>query len=379
MTTVGNRFPIVIEASEYLEEESVQNKSPKRFGRSDCDLVIYPSGAVFMKDGDVTKVPASPALRVDIFERYSDMFLDAPAAYENCMRHPRLKGVPFYFCVKPSDLAIERLFHFVAPRQWKNVTIRINKGYATISAACFGNGFVWTPEAPSQGFFYGGILTPEDAWYRLPRAYRYSCDTPCCIEYKFLIKAPDKESDVALAHVSELKLLIDLPKSFTRAETLIREKPGEKIVKIRAFGPLCEFDREKYREVASRAEGLLKDAASATFLDFVCDINPVYVKAEYLFKSFNQGSKGDYTYWSWPEFRWNEIQPKMLEVLLAIVPLRLPPYVVLWILDFLSPYEHAREIRKIGLIRGVYESARNILRLKEEQCYSAVKKRPQLN
>ena len=58
---------------------------------------------------------------------------------------------------------------------------------------------------------------------------------------------------------------------------------------------------------------------------------------------------------------WYERRQTLMETVLALMPLELPPYVVLWTLDWLSDYVHCEHIRKIHLIEKLIASRRSVM------------------
>jgi len=59
-----------------------------------------------------------------------------------------------------------------------------------------------------------------------------------------------------------------------------------------------------------------------------------------------------------------------LDVVLALLPLELPAYVLLWILGWHPVYVHAREIDRIRLIENVMRSRRKVLAARGESSSS---------
>ena len=53
-------------------------------------------------------------------------------------------------------------------------------------------------------------------------------------------------------------------------------------------------------------------------------------------------------------------QPEIIGICLALAPLELPPYVLLWIVDWLPRYDLLPHRKKIHLIESVVKSIRNI-------------------
>lgn len=65
--------------------------------------------------------------------------------------------------------------------------------------------------------------------------------------------------------------------------------------------------------------------------------------------------------------QWRLVQPKILDICVAMAPLQLPPYVLLWIIDWLPFYEAAvSHHKKIALIENINNSCVRIYERREE-------------
>ena len=53
-------------------------------------------------------------------------------------------------------------------------------------------------------------------------------------------------------------------------------------------------------------------------------------------------------------------QPEIIGICLALAPLELPPYVLLWIVDWLPRYDLLSHHKKIHLIESVVQSIRKL-------------------
>lgn len=61
------------------------------------------------------------------------------------------------------------------------------------------------------------------------------------------------------------------------------------------------------------------------------------------------------------QLTWRKVHALIVDVVVALFPLRLPVYVVLWIVDFLPGIARAhRQYRKVMLIEGVTASMRRL-------------------
>lgn len=58
--------------------------------------------------------------------------------------------------------------------------------------------------------------------------------------------------------------------------------------------------------------------------------------------------------------QWGVIHPRLLDLSIAMSPLNLPPYVLLWIIDFLPEFAFVSHHRKIHLLESIARSIRKI-------------------
>lgn len=64
-------------------------------------------------------------------------------------------------------------------------------------------------------------------------------------------------------------------------------------------------------------------------------------------------------------YTWQLAYPYYLETVMALLPINLPAYVVLWILDWLDKFRVAPEIRKVQFVEALRQSRRAILARRE--------------
>ena len=53
---------------------------------------------------------------------------------------------------------------------------------------------------------------------------------------------------------------------------------------------------------------------------------------------------------------WRKVHAVLLDAYIALSALQLPPYVMLWIVDWLPHYEHVSRIKKVALLESLYKS-----------------------
>jgi len=64
-------------------------------------------------------------------------------------------------------------------------------------------------------------------------------------------------------------------------------------------------------------------------------------------------------------YTWALVYPYYLETVMALLPLDLPAYVVLWMLDWFDKFRVAPEIRKVQFVEALRQSRRAILARRE--------------
>ena len=190
--------------------------------------------------------------------------------------------------------------------------------------------------------------------------YRLHCDTTCDFVIVANRKSLHNNYDAAFAAIRDLLK----PRQDWKCNFAVAKNNWVSPVALYLFsGPSMTFDREKF----------LKDC-----LEAFAPWKPKLFLPENREPAFtNFRSLGAYKNTFKPLLReslkckrglreigqigWYERRQALTETVLALTPLELPPYVVLWILDWLPDYVHCEHIRKINLIEKLIASRRSVM------------------
>lgn len=301
-----------------------------------------------------------------VSESVTQRFSDTLAHYELLVNDNDMKGYVFHFVLQPSDRSIERLFGFRALPQWKAVYVCVCGVARTpeLSAIDFGQGYMWR-----------AILFDDDM-HRRPTAdfnlgdhvlntYWTTCDTAFFVIAAFILRTKSWRDRVVPQHYAILERLVEPPPEW-RISTVI---DGERrLVAIRFSGAYERFDEKALRkcaaDVCKRAE-LTQAGLVCRLVRFLVP-DPRLPRVAYsghytndAFRSFAAPS------WSYTSRQWRSTHQRLLDLVLALLPLQAPSNSLLEIIDWLDDYVHARRCRKVWLIESVYRSARRLIDLRQ--------------
>jgi hypothetical protein len=286
---------------------------------------------------------------------------------------------PAVFWLQPTDRSFSRLFPGDVQPLWQWRILQLNvlpDNSATIGGVHYGGDFI------GNGQVHYDSQTIKQPIARLCEQYYSTCDAQT--EFMVILRL-NSECVGTFENQHEDVFKIDLAgdafwTSFVRSKVISHDRQTMNLVYV-FRGSLRNVDfttlPERIRKILANVccgsaslEALVRPRKRLFTLDDASMLTgSSRMTRTRIYQYLQDTSAGKPKFESTSLF-WDSLHYFYLDAVLALLPLELPAYVLLWILGWLPVYVHAREIDRIRLIENVMRSRRKVLAARGESSSS---------